>query len=67
MRKVPMQTESTAYVLDSGAIGAGGELSVNEDAGWKADLALERLGVEFVRKGCGWHCRWGTSRSWSHG
>jgi hypothetical protein len=41
------------YVLDSGAIGTSGELSVDEDARGEAKLALERLGVEVMSKGSG--------------
>lgn len=51
-----MQTGSAAHVLDSGAVGAGGEMAVNEDACGKADVALEGLVVELVRKGSRRHC-----------
>ena len=62
MREIGMHTKSTAYVLDSGAIGAGREMTVNEDASGKADLALETLGVELVRKDSGAHC-WGGRKN----
>jgi hypothetical protein len=58
-----MQTKSTPYVLDSGAIGTSREPTVDEDASGKADLAVETLVIELVRKGSRRHC-WVVGRLW---
>lgn len=51
-----MKTIDYENSLDSGFVGASPELAVDEDARWKADLALEGLIVELVGEGCRRHC-----------
>jgi hypothetical protein len=43
------------HVLDSGAVGAGRELAIDEDACGEVHLAVEGLIVEFIREGCRRH------------
>jgi hypothetical protein len=44
------------HVLDSGAVGAGRELAIDEDACGEVYLTFEGLIVEFIREGCRRHC-----------
>jgi len=44
------------HVLDGGAVGAGRELAIDEDACGEVHLALEGFVVELIREGCRRHC-----------
>jgi len=69
MRRVKPQVTRAGHdhVLDGGTIGAGRELSIDEDASGKVHIAREGLIVELIREGCRRHCcgvhwEWATIR-----
>ena len=63
MNEERMKHKQHDYVLDGGAVGAGRELAIDEDACGEVHLSLEGLIVELMRKSCRRHCCGGVWRA----
>jgi hypothetical protein len=53
--EAPVTRAEHDHVLDGGAVGAGRELAIDEEACGEVHLALEGLIVELMREGCRRH------------